>query len=321
MPPPQSRLIPSRDDGRTFEFRLVGPGGEPIDLWRTLTSHGMTSLPPMDLDEERRALEVTLPVNGRRPRTVRIQSHRSGHGALTFLGRLPGPRMIEDLLAAARHILRLDEDLSAFYALASDDPTLTWAATGAGRLMRSASVFEDVIKTICTTNCAWSATERMVCALCEHLGAPAPGAPPGSWRGRAFPTPQAMAEADEDFYRQVVRAGYRAPFLREIALSVSEGSLDLEALGTASPGELPDDDLEKSLLALPGVGPYAASHIMMIMGRYSRLILDSWTRPKYARLLGLEVVEDGEIDRRFAIYGRYAGLAFWLFLTQDWVDG
>lgn len=316
----QSRLIPSRDDGRTFEFTLVGPGGEPIDLWRTLTSHGMTSLPPMELDEEKQSLEVTLPVNGRRPRTVRVQSHRPGYGTLTFLGRLPGPRMTESLLAAAHHILRLDEDLSSFYALASEDPALTWVASGAGRLMRSASVFEDVIKTICTTNCAWSATERMVCALCEHLGAPAPGAPVGSWRGRAFPTPQAMAGADDDFYRQVVRAGYRGPYLRGIAQSVSEGSLDLEALGAASPEELSDEDLEKSLLALPGVGPYAASHIMMTMGRYSRLVFDSWTRPKYARLLDREAVEDGEIGRRFAPYGRYAGLAFWLFLTQDWVE-
>src|SRR3972149_1782826 len=28
----------------------------------------------------------------------------------------------------------------------------------------------------------------------------------------------------------------------------------------------------------PGVGPYAAAHIMMTLGRYHRLILDSWTQ-------------------------------------------
>ena len=27
----------------------------------------------------------------------------------------------------------------------------------------------------------------------------------------------------------------------------------------------------------------------------------------------------GEIVARFEPYGRYAGLAFWLYLTQDWV--
>jgi N-glycosylase/DNA lyase len=58
---------------------------------------------------------------------------------------------------------------------------------------------------------------------------------------------------------------------------------------------------------------------MMLIGRYSRLILDSWTRPKYAKLNGGEPVPDKEIVARFEPYGRYAGLAFWLFLTRDWV--
>src|SRR5919198_596737 len=84
---------------------------------------------------------------------------------------------------------------------------------------RSPTVFEDVVKTICTTNCAWSATERMVGALVEHLGEPAPGAPPTGPYGRAFPTPEAMADADEAFYREVVRAGYRGAYLRALATS------------------------------------------------------------------------------------------------------
>jgi 3-methyladenine DNA glycosylase/8-oxoguanine DNA glycosylase len=87
-----------------------------------------------------------------------------------------------------------------------------------------------------------------------------------------------------------------------------------------SPAGLTDDEAEKRLLALPGVGPYAAAHVMMMLGRYSRLILDSWTRPKYAQLLGRKSVREAEIRRRFNAYGRYAGLAFWLFLTRDWME-
>jgi hypothetical protein len=30
-------------------------------------------------------------------------------------------------------------------------------------------------------------------------------------------------------------------------------------------------------------------------------------------------VKDATIERRFRPYGRYAGLAFWLYLTRDWV--
>jgi 3-methyladenine DNA glycosylase/8-oxoguanine DNA glycosylase len=176
------------------------------------------------------------------------------------------------------------------------------------------------VKTICTTNVAWSATERMVGALVEHLGVPATGVRPDGPYGRAFPTPPVMAEAEPDFYRDAVRAGYRGPYLRSLAESVAAGEVELEELGRVGPDELPDDEVAARLLALPGVGPYAAAHVMMMLGRYSRLILDSWTRPKYARLTGGRPKKDATIERRFRRYGPYAGLAFWLFLTRDWVE-
>jgi len=187
---------------------------------------------------------------------------------------------------------------------------------------------------VCTTNCAWSATERMVAALVAHLGEVAPEAQRDNARApaadataeanawRAFPTPAAMAAAGDEFYRDVARAGYRGARLRAIAAAVASGDLDLEALRAPREG-LPDAEVEERLLALPGVGPYAAAHVMMMLGRHSRLILDSWTRPKYARLVGLppgKLVADRAIGRRFRAYGADAGLAFWLFLTRDWLD-
>ena len=101
---------------------------------------------------------------------------------------------------------------------------------------------------------------------------------------------------------------------------MADGSLDLEELAASRSPDLPDDEVVERLLALPGVGPYAAAHIMMLLGRYSRLILDSWTRPTYARLTSArKAVADRTIERRFRRYGRYAGLAFWLVLTREWV--
>jgi 3-methyladenine DNA glycosylase/8-oxoguanine DNA glycosylase len=166
------------------------------------------------------------------------------------------------------------------------------------------------VKTVCTTNCAWSGTVRMVSALVEHLGID----------GRTFPSPQAMADAPEDFYRDVARAGYRGAYLQAIARAVADGTLDLEELDGRS--DLPDEEVAERLLALPGVGPYAAAHVMMLLGRYGRLILDSWTRPTYARLAKRKTVKDATIERRFRRYKDFAGLAFWLYLTRDWVpDG
>jgi 3-methyladenine DNA glycosylase/8-oxoguanine DNA glycosylase len=304
-------------------LELRAPGGEPVDLWRTLISHGFAGLSPTVLDEAERSLAFTVRVPGGRPRRVRVSAGAGGarvpHARLDVLGPRPGPKVVRAALEGVTHVLRLDQDLSPFYLRAAGDPDLAWAARGAGRMLRSPTVFEDVVKTVCTTNCAWSATVRMVNALVTHLGDRALGG--DGPLSNAFPTPAAMADAPESFYRGVVRAGYRGAYLRGLARTVATGELDLEAFATATPAALPDAELEDALLALPGVGPYAAAHIMMMLGRHSRLILDSWTRPKYARLLGRKrPVSDRQIERRFRPYGEYAGLAFWLYVTRDWVD-
>ena len=292
------------------ELALVGGGGEPVDLRRTLASHGVASLPPQVLDEEAWTLEATLPVGGGNARTVRLGAGRPGHARVELLGGRAAADERRTLLATVRHMLRLDDDLTGFYEVAAADPELAWVTTGAGRMLRSPTVFEDVVKTVCTTNCSWALTTKMVSAFVEHLGDQAPDG------RRAFPSAAAMAAADEAFYREVARSGYRAPYFRQLAASVATGVVDLEAL---TDPELPDDEAAARLLALPGVGPYGAAHVMLTsLGRYSRLVLDSWTRPTYARLNGRRA-KDATIERRFRRYREWAGLAFWLYLTRGWV--
>jgi 3-methyladenine DNA glycosylase/8-oxoguanine DNA glycosylase len=291
------------------EIPLRGGGGEPVDFARTIVSHGVAELPPNVLDLEGRALETTLPVPGG-TRTLRITQARKRLRVEVVSGRV-GVKAQAALAATVAHMFRLDEDLSGFYAVVAADGELSWCATGAGRMLRAPTVFEDVVKTICTTNTAWSGTRKMTRALVENLGVEAPGG------RRSFPAPQAMADASVDFYREVIRAGYRGPYLKQLATDVAEGRIDLETLNDP---ELPDDEAAMRLLELPGVGPYAAAHLMLTsLGRYSRLVLDSWTRPTYARLNGRKA-SDKTIERRFRAYRDYAGLAFWLYLTRDWVE-
>ncbi|MGE5226834.1 MAG: DNA-3-methyladenine glycosylase family protein [Planctomycetaceae bacterium] len=300
---------------------LRGPGGEPVDLWRTLTSHGFFDLPPLRVDEAARTLDVTLRPPRGKPRRVRVRAGRPGSAVVEPLGGgAPSAAARDALTAGVAHVLRLDQDLSGFYAKAAEDPDLAWATSGAGRMLRSPTVWEDVVKTVATTNCSWSLTTTMVKALVTHLGDPVAGHAHDPLTN-AFPTAAAMAARDEAFYRQVVRAGYRAPSFLRLAELVADGEVDLEALGAASREDVPDDEVERRLLALPGVGPYAAAHVMMTLGRNSRLILDSWTRPTYARVAGRRAPpSDAAIERRFRRYGPDAGLAFWLFVTKHWVD-
>ncbi len=274
----------------------------------------------MRLDEKAWTFEITVPLAGSGARSLIIARGRPGYGLVSVTGQPLTPQVGAAVMAQVRHVLSLDVDLTPFYAVAAQDPDLAWVFTGAGRMVRSPTVFEEVVKTICTTNTSWGGTTRMVNALVQHLGEKAPGAPPNSPYGRAFPTPAAMAAAPPRFYKKVAGAGYRGPYLKALSIDVARGRVDLETLASASRADLPDDDVAARLLALPGVGPYAAAHIMLMLGRYDRLILDSWTRPKYAELLGRKrPVSDRTIERRFKRYGPYAGLAFWLFLTRDWL--
>jgi 3-methyladenine DNA glycosylase/8-oxoguanine DNA glycosylase len=294
-------------------LELRGAGGEPVDLARTLLSHGVASLPPNAIAEDGSQLETVLPAGGK-AWLLRVVADGPAHARLDAAGPAPPAKARAALLAQVRHMLRLDEDLGAFYAVAREDPALAWVVQGAGRMVRSPTVFEDVVKTICTTNCTWAATERMVGAIVGELGEPAVGAEDR----RAFPSPAVMAGAGDGFYKDVARAGYRGAYLIDLAAAVADGSLDLEALDDP---ELPDADAAERLLALPGVGPYAMAHVMMLLGRYERLILDSWTRPTYRRIAGRPRVTDKGIERAFRRYRQYAGLAFWLTLTEDWVQG
>ena len=297
----------------TAAIKLTGAGGEPVDFARTLLSHGVADLPPNVIAEDGSRLQTVLPAAGR-AWVVELTAPGSGRAiaATPKAAASPPTAAGESLLAQLRVMLRLDEDLSPFYRVAAADPALGWVAAGAGRMLRSPTVFEDVVKTICTTNCAWSGTQRMVGALVGELGRPAEGAP----TLRAFPTPQAMAEAGDSFYRDVARAGYRGPYLRALAADVAEGRLDLERFNDPALG---DEEVAEQLLSLAGVGPYAMAHVMMLIGRYRRLVLDSWTRPKYRRLSGRARITDKGIIRSFGRYREFAGLAFWLTLTEDWV--
>ena len=303
----------------TIDIRLRGPRGEPVDLWRTMVSHGFHDLAPAQIDEQERSLTLTLRVPRGRPRRITIRPGRRGTARVDVTGPTPSATASASIARDVARVLHLDQDLAGFYAIAADDPALAWATAGAGRMLRSPTVWEDVVKTLCTTNCSWGLTVTMVNALVTNLG----DAPIGAREAlaNAFPTPSVMAAQDERFYREVVRSGYRAPRFIELATLEATGAIELETLGAASRSELPDEEVERQLLALPGIGPYGAAHIMMTLGRNSKLILDSWTRPKYRKSSGARrQPTDAQIIKRFRRYGPEAGLAFWLFVTEDWAD-
>jgi 3-methyladenine DNA glycosylase/8-oxoguanine DNA glycosylase len=207
-------------------------------------------------------------------------------------------------------MLGLEQDFSTFYALAETEPKLAQAVKGAkGRILRSPTLFEDILKTILTTNTLWAATIRMDKNLVAQFGAAVPSDP-----GRhAFPTPQRLAETDEDTLRSATRLGYRAPYILELAQRAASGDLDLEALKTT---HLPTPELRKQLLAIKGVGPYAAANLLMLLGRYDFIPVDSWAMKIVSHeWYNDEPVGKAQVESPFEKWGEWKGLAFWLW---DW---
>ena len=279
---------------------MRGAGGEPIDFLRTINSHGVAHLAPAAVDQASGTYRRVLRAGAR---IVPIVMREEAGQIVVESTVKAGKRDTARIGAAIARMFRLDDNLAPFYARIANDEQLRWTTSGSGRLLASPTVFEDVVKTICTTNCVWGATIRMTNALVE-LGE------------GAFPEPAVLAKTPDSWYRDVAKMGYRGPYIKAIARDVAAGRLDLEAL--LSGRGRSDDEVEERLRALPGVGPYAAAHVMQLLGRHKRLVLDSWTRPTYLRLAGKKSAKDRTIERAFARYGEFAGLAFWLFLTQGW---
>lgn len=272
----------------------------------TVYSHGWCELTPFELNEEDWRLSYVFNRDG--GPVPAVISEEPGRLRIDLESVVDPAKTIEQV----RHILRLDDDLSEFYAMIDGTERLLWVRERrAGRLLRSPTVYEDLVKTICTTNCSWSLTKSMVSNLVEKLGESAANGK------RAFPTGEAMAAVDADFFRNEVRAGYRSPYFVELAESVASGGLDPEKWLTS---DLSTPELKKEMKKVKGVGDYAAENLLKLVGRYDGLALDSWLRSQFYKNHNDEkACPDKKIERFYSKYGQWRGLAIWCDMTEKWI--
>ncbi|HEY6118393.1 MAG TPA: hypothetical protein VIV66_00465, partial [Pyrinomonadaceae bacterium] len=250
---------------------LTIPTPRNFDFRRTIISHGWCELLPFEIDREKWRLIRVIDLQKQPPITISLSAGKQCVEVQT--PRAVGTTASAQIVREVTHMLRLDDDMSAFYRTTDAHEEFKWIARqGAGRMLRSPTVFEDLVKMICTTNCSWALTEKMVTGLVQNLGRE-------SKDGRkTFPTPEALALMPVSFFVDKVRAGYRAPYLKELADKVAAKSLDVEAWFRS---ELTTAELTKTMRSVKGVGPYTAENLLKLLGRYDGLALDSWTRAKF----------------------------------------
>lgn len=205
-----------------------------------------------------------------------------------------------------RWMLKLDRDYNDFYALAARHAWIGRVVSqGRGRLLRSPVLWEDVVKTIATTNVTWGNTKSMIARLVETLGDPFPLDP----SRRAFPTPHQVAQADPALFANLIRMGYRNAYVQQLAQEVVTGTRDLEGL-RQSP--LRGAALKKAVKSIKGIGDYAAHTLMMILGDYSEVPIDSEYRSfVLGRYFAGQTPTAKELAAIYADWGEWKYLAYW----------
>ena len=270
-----------------------------FDFRKLVLFHGWAFLPPFVWDDAAGTLARPLRVAGGRTMRVCLRARRKT-GKTVVLARIDDESAPSSADRAAvrgqvRRMLCLDQDFTEFHAVCRSDPVLGFVSrTKAGGLLRAPCAFEDLVKTVCTTNCDWRNTRRMCERLCELDGG-------------GFPTPQALLRYTADELAARVPLGYRAETVRTLARLFAEGRLPLDEWSAS--GDF--DRIREALGSVRGVGPYSVNHMLVLLGWYGDIPVDS----EVLKYLRNSYFEGQAVPGRLAIeryerYGRWKFLAY-----------
>ena len=278
---------------------------QPFSFKATIFSHGWIDLPPFKYEANNSILYTSIPVG---EESIRISLTSSTDTDI----KIKAEQRLSDEDSEAVHLavekmFRLRENYDPFYALAAQSTEYEWILQKkAGRLFRCNTLWEDMVKMLCTTNCTWNLTRIMVGNLVDIVG------------NGIFPSPDKVAEKSEEFLRQKIKMGYRAPYLLDLSRNIVAEKIKLEQFENWSQDT---PALYKELKHIRGFGHYAVAGLLKLLGHYTLIGSDSWSRKKFAGMYGYDNnCTEEEIYRHYQDKGQWAGLFFWMDVTKDWYD-
>ena len=281
-------------------MRLNAPAGFQFEA--TVFSHGWCQLPPFDFQREPslRLNRIQQLADGT---LLDIQAEADDLGIWVNVDQVLSEAQVNDVRAVVSRCLSLEQDLRAFYDYLRHQPDYAWVEpAGAGRMLKAPTVWEDLAKTLLTTNTTWAMTRQMAGRLValgdSHAG------------GHAFPIPEQVAAFTPEALNDQVRAGYRGAYLHQLAASIAEGQVDVESWYNSA---LPSTELYKRIRGLKGFGDYAAGSVMRLLGRHDTLGIDSVARDMYRRRFNNgEKATDAAIHAHYESFGQWRGLMMWM---------
>ena len=281
-------------------------------LHTAINSHGWYDLAPFSANEGLTELKCVISLTRKKHALIRIREKNS---VLTIAVennvRLTRTEQ-ERIKNSVRSMLRIDEPLEKFYSLCRKEPHLRWVPKiKAGRLLRSQTMFEDVVKMMFTTNCSWALTKIQTTNLTKKLGVKIAD------NIYSFPPAEVIAKKTDRWLRKELSCGYRAPYLLELCRNITNKKIELESLRQS---DLPTEELYWKLRSIKGIGHYAAGNLLKLIGRYDYLGIDSWVRTRFSQLhrKNRPVTDDSIIEKHYDQYGIWRGLVCVMEVTSDW---
>ncbi len=279
------------------QIRLTAPPR--FDLEAVVHAHGWWNLPPFRWDEAGGVIATAAEIDD-----LPTDLSLSQPSPLRILVEWTGAAAEPAVAAVARRMLMLDSDLAEFQRCCARPRRLRHVVeNGLGRLLRAPTLWEDVVKVLCTTNVNWGGTRGMSERLVKSFGARTP------LGHRTFPSPQRLARRRPATLAGKARLGYRAGALSTMARAIVAGELDLAAWEDPAPAT---EELLADILTIKGLGPYAAASILALVERYDFLPVDSvfMNHVTNVHFKG-ERPTRAAAERVYRNWGRWKYLAYW----------
>ncbi|XP_024973787.1 uncharacterized protein LOC112512158 [Cynara cardunculus var. scolymus] len=249
--------------------------------------------------------------------TISISQPCSTSLSITLLDdRIISPSQQQEIMDQVKRMLRLSKEdekqVKEFHRLHEEA-----AKRGFGRLFRNPSLFEDVVKSLLLCGCRFQRSLEMAKGLCKLQ----------KWLGKKckwgnFPSAQELANLEsEELLRNKCKLGYRAGLVMCLAKAVADGEIKLldYELDNMQLGD--EESMFQKLKTIKGFGDFVTCNVLMCMGFYDRIPIDSET----IRHIKQVIHQRKECQRKNIkamvkeIYDKYAPfqtLAYWLELVE-----
>lgn len=268
----------------------------------SIESHGWYQLAPNYADADKTILQRPYQLENGKPVRLIMRAGKFH----TLIIHIKGQEIISsrdrnNIMNAVSNMFNLGQRLTPFYKEMSKTEGYEWIAEKKpARLLASPTVWEDLAKTLLTTNTSWANTIKMA----ERMTAIDPY--------HIFPSAETICVMSPDEFAEQVGMGYRAPYLYEAAERVVSGEVDVESWRS-----LDSDSLYKAITDLKGFGDYAAGTLMRLMGHYDKLAIDTVARKAYETVTGNPPESDSDIREYYEKFGEWRGLVLWMDCIRD----